>query len=591
MIDIGFLAEWALRSSILVLVGALLLRALRVKDSSICLASWTAILCCSLAIPILTNVAPRMPLRILPPSGTTATAPQSEPTGHQTPAGPAASHPAPRIHGAPDWPVILYALVAIALLARLATGLVLSRRLLRGSRITTLAPDIRESDTVVSPAVLGIIRPAIVLPADWRDWDLDKLDAVLAHERSHILRRDPAVQLLSAIHRAILWHSPLSWYLHRHIVRAAEDASDDAAVAATRDPAAYAATLLEFIRRTAPTAHHSIAMARYGAPEHRIQRILDATTFSRGLTRRSLAAIIAVTSPLAFVIGAAHPQDKPSPAHKDTLTFEAASVKPATVPAGVTLASGGRMMSRKGTGVRPPSNTGGPGTNDPGRIHFELVALKTLLDRGWKSFYEIKGPDWLETQAVAVDATMPPTTTEPQFQEMLRNLVTERFALKYHIETKEIPGYNLTVAAGGPKIKQSVIVPLPPDAPPVRATYMKGSSDGFPVIAQLPPGSFHGEFGSDTGTRMLCQWCDMPKLVDSLHRILNAPVTDATGLTAKYDYILTFARDSQPGAEPSDPLPTIFAALPSQLGLKLDKTKTTVEIMVVDHMERAPSGN
>src|SRR5262249_59251164 len=102
---------------------------------------------------------------------------------------------------------------------------------------------------------------------------------------------------------------------------------------------------------------------------------------------------------------------------------EAASVKPTTVPDGVTLASGGRMMSRKGSGIRPPRNTGGPGTSDPGRIHFELVTLKHLLDLGWKSYYEVKAPDWLESLPLALDATMPIPTTTPQFQETLRTLI------------------------------------------------------------------------------------------------------------------------------------------------------------------------
>jgi beta-lactamase regulating signal transducer with metallopeptidase domain len=87
----------------------------------------------------------------------------------------------------------------------------------------------------------------IVLPSDWRHWDEGKLDAVLAHERSHIRRHDPAVQLLSAIHRALLWHSPLSWFLHKRIVCVAEEASDDAALVATSDRAFYAETLLGFM--------------------------------------------------------------------------------------------------------------------------------------------------------------------------------------------------------------------------------------------------------------------------------------------------------------------------------------------------------
>ena len=104
----------------------------------------------------------------------------------------------------------------------MCAGLAMSLRLLHSSHATDRATEgiaIRESDRVASPVTLGIARPAIVLPGDWRQWDGAKLDAVLAHELSHIRRHDPAVQMLSAIHRALLWHSPLSWFLHRRIVR------------------------------------------------------------------------------------------------------------------------------------------------------------------------------------------------------------------------------------------------------------------------------------------------------------------------------------------------------------------------------------
>src|SRR5262249_60201741 len=112
---------------------------------------------------------------------------------------------------------------------------------------------------------------------------------------------------------------------------------------------------------------------------------------------------------------------------------EAASVKPTTVPDGVTLASGGRMMSRKGSGIRPPRNTGGPGTSDPGRIHFELVTLKHLLDLGWKSYYEVKAPDWLHAVPPAVHATMPISTTQPQLHERPRPLIPRTLPLPYPI--------------------------------------------------------------------------------------------------------------------------------------------------------------
>jgi RND family efflux transporter MFP subunit len=326
MTTIQFLAEWTLRSSILILSGALLLWVLRVKDPSIRLAAWTAMLCGSLAMPLFTGVAPKVTLSVMHETArpvearvvNTAVAPASEPT---------VSRPADRIAGASkpfDWAraaVMIYFLVVAVLLLRLCAGLAISLRLLRRSRATGQATEgieIRESDRVATPVTLGVARPAIVLPSDWRQWDGTKLHAVLAHERSHIRRRDPAVQVLSAIHRALLWHSPLSWFLHRRIVRLAEEVSDDAAVAVTRDRALYAEVLLDFMRRPEGSlmrraGWHGVPMARYGRADARIHRILDGTALSRGVTRWSMAAILALGSPIAYLVAAAQPQSATPP--------------------------------------------------------------------------------------------------------------------------------------------------------------------------------------------------------------------------------------------------------------------------------------
>jgi hypothetical protein len=376
MTTVQFLAEWALRSSILILSGALLLGVLRVKDPSIRLAAWTAMLCGSLAIPALTAALPRMPLAMMGARTGASAMGVSESTGRslrsckgsgwqaKAPAphalqvprqqgGTDASVCQPAISAIPLQPLtaagryglpssfgwaraaaMLYLLVAGALLLRLCTGLAMSRRLLRRSRATGRATEgieIRESDGVAAPVTLGIVRAAIVLPADWGEWDGAKLEAVLAHERSHIRRLDPAVQLLSAIHRALLWHSPLSWFLDRRIVRLAEEASDDAAVAATRDRASYAEVLLEFMQRGIRGAGwQGVAMARYGRPAGRIHRILDETAVSRGVTRWSMAAILALGSPIAYVAAAAGPQGAPRSAAMAQPAAQAAPAQAST---------------------------------------------------------------------------------------------------------------------------------------------------------------------------------------------------------------------------------------------------------------------
>jgi uncharacterized protein (TIGR03435 family) len=105
--------------------------------------------------------------------------------------------------------------------------------------------------------------------------------------------------------------------------------------------------------------------------------------------------------------------------------------------------------------------------------------------------------------------------------------------------------------------------------------------------------------------RMACRQQAMQDLSQELGRLLKAVVTDETALTARYDITLTYAGGIEPGralasslpasapdvAGAAEPLPDIFSALQSQLGLKLEQKKVAVPAMVVDHMARTPNGN
>jgi beta-lactamase regulating signal transducer with metallopeptidase domain len=358
------LLEWAMRSSILILSGFLLLRASRVKDPSILLAACTAMLGCSLALPALTVAVPAVPLHVMrAPASISRIA---------TEAAPAAAAPL-------DWrraAVTVYFLVAGVLLLRLWTGLVLSQRLRRRSRATGQVIggiEILESDRAASPVTLGIVRPAIVLPDDWRAWDRRRLNAVMAHERSHIGRYDPAVQVLSAIHRALLWHSPLSWYLHRSLVQACEQASDDAAVAAAGDRAFYAEVLLDFMQRGLRRANwQGVPMARYGRADERIHRVLDATVLTRGVSRRGAAAILLSGVLLTYALAAGQPQRAAAPKGKPPAReyFVHGAVRSPgsfalTVPTTVLRAlvdAGGFQESANPNAIRILRNEGGKAT-------------------------------------------------------------------------------------------------------------------------------------------------------------------------------------------------------------------------------------
>jgi len=107
-------------------------------------------------------------------------------------------------------------------------------------------------------------------------------------------------------------------------------------------------------------------------------------------------------------------------------TFEAASVKSATLPT-----PDGRGM------IRLEGPSGGPGTKDPGRIHYPYMSMKNILMNAYdvKNF-QISGPAWLDTERYDITATMRPDATKEQFRVMLQNLLAERFKMTVHRETK-----------------------------------------------------------------------------------------------------------------------------------------------------------
>jgi uncharacterized protein (TIGR03435 family) len=124
------------------------------------------------------------------------------------------------------------------------------------------------------------------------------------------------------------------------------------------------------------------------------------------------------------------------------LTFDVASVKPLSPPP---------AGSGRGGGGGPT----GPGTADPGRIHYAAIRLKDLVINAYNvKEFQIVGPGWLdktdETTRFTVDATMAPETTKEQLRVMLQYLLAERFGLTIHRETRDVPKYSLTVAGMDP---------------------------------------------------------------------------------------------------------------------------------------------
>jgi uncharacterized protein (TIGR03435 family) len=182
---------------------------------------------------------------------------------------------------------------------------------------------------------------------------------------------------------------------------------------------------------------------------------------------------------------------------------------------------------------------------------------------GWAASTQFDVEGKMDADTAASLAKLPQNEQYNQRQAMLQALLADRFGLKVHHETRELPVYILVIAKGGSKMQET------------SADERTGVSFG------------HGQF---TGRGIT-----IGSLVVYLSGMLGQPVVDKTGLTGNYDAKLQWTPDdaagpSQTSGTSLDSGPSIFTALQEQLGLKLEPSKAPMDTIVVDYLER-PSEN
>jgi beta-lactamase regulating signal transducer with metallopeptidase domain len=130
------------------------------------------------------------------------------------------------------------------------------------------------SSLVEAPAVVGWLRPVILMPVGaLTGLPTEHVEALLAHELAHVLRRDYLVNLLQSVAEAVLFYHPAVWWLSAQIRQERELCCDDLAVAASGDVLTYASALAEL--ESCRPAHRKTAMAANGGGLlHRIARLL-----------------------------------------------------------------------------------------------------------------------------------------------------------------------------------------------------------------------------------------------------------------------------------------------------------------------------
>jgi len=185
---------------------------------------------------------------------------------------------------------------------------------------------------------------------------------------------------------------------------------------------------------------------------------------------------------------------------------------------------------------------------------------------GLKQPFElVGGPAWIRSARYDIEAKAESAPPPDQLMLMLQSLLEDRFKLAVHRETKELPVYFLSVAKGGPKeFKAGMCVRPDPTKPTVEPGPYCGHN-------QLLRGRWDGSN------------LDLPKVVDGLSVLLDRKIIDKTGLTGLFD--IHFELPPDPLAV-DDAGPSLNTVLQEQLGLKLESGKGSVEIIVIDHIER-----
>jgi len=262
------------------------------------------------------------------------------------------------------------------------------------------------------------------------------------------------------------------------------------------------------------------------------------------------------------------------------LPLFAQSAAPATTPLAYDVVS-----------VRPnKSSDGMMRFGDHGdRYSATNIPLDMLLQYAYnlKTPNQISGlPGWADSARFDIEAKMdeaasatlknlPREEANEQRRQMMQGLLSDRFQLKVHRATKELPTYALVIAKGGFKLKEA------------------DPNNTYPNGIKLPDGTSRPGMMQFRNGQLTAQAIPISRLVDNLSVNVDRIVVDKTSLSGKYDMTLRWSSDEVASAQQDstpNSTPSIFTALQEQLGLKLESTKGPVDTIVVDHVAM-PSEN
>ena len=244
---------------------------------------------------------------------------------------------------------------------------------------------------------------------------------------------------------------------------------------------------------------------------------------------------------------------------------------------------------------------------DGSQVSCTSLSIKDYLGIAYRlKNYQLSGPEWMASERFDINAKLPAGSVGKEIPEMLQALFEQRFQMKAHRESKDLPVYALIVGKGGVKMQE-----VPPDP---ASDNPSGGRGGVNVSAGGQASGVNINYGNGSSfafgnNRLEGKKLTAALLADTLARFADRPVIDQTNLKGNYDFVLEFDPDDyramliRSAIAAGVTLPpqavqlaeaasndSLFNAL-EKLGLKMEARKAPVETLVIDHMEKTPTEN
>jgi uncharacterized protein (TIGR03435 family) len=267
--------------------------------------------------------------------------------------------------------------------------------------------------------------------------------------------------------------------------------------------------------------------------------------------------------------------------------FEVASVKPSAPPQG-----------QVNVGLHV----------DGAQVNFTYLSLKEYLGIAYQlKAHQIVGPEWITSERFDIAAKLPEGATRSQVPEMVQNLLADRFQVRFHREPREFPVYALVTGKAGPKLQAS--------AAESAADKVEGKQANVNVTASGGPRGVSVNLGKGSSytfadNKLQGVKLTMAAFADVLARFMDRPVVDLTEIKGDYDLTPEFTPEDframtiRSALAAGVVLPpevvkmslegssqdSLFTGVQS-LGLRLDRRKAPLEVLVVDQAEKTPAAN